>query len=337
MYTLRVKFQDNYQQEFFENLLDKSGLSLDNLAGLAKVHSRTFRDWRRGKLSPPAEIIFFLSKKFNVALPEDEGTLINRWLDKKREDNRKGAKARFIKYGHLGTPEGRKKGGLNSIKKRIALGSLLKGINIPEESKDLAELMGILLGDGGLTHYCCTVYLNSETDQEFAYYVSELLYKLFGLRTTIFKHKTHKVWRVMIYSVNLVKYLESKGLFIGNKVHLQVGVPEWVISDQEYSISCIRGLVDTDGCLVFHRYKVNGKVYVYPKISFSNRSGPLLDFVFEGLTKLGMNPKKAQYQVWLYSTTDVKRYFEIVGTRNYKPSIKKYLGEGCQSGNGEDC
>lgn len=100
--------------------------------------------------------------------------------------------------------------------------------------------------------------------------------KLFGITPKIYTHKKHKVLRVSVSSVNLVKYLASKGLSLGNKVHLQVGVPNWILSKQDYIKGCIRGLIDTDGSFILHKYKIKEKMYTYPKISFSNKSEPYI-------------------------------------------------------------
>lgn len=91
---------------------------------------------------------------------------------------------------------------------------------------------------------------------------------------------------------------------------------------------CIRGLVDTDGCFALHRYRVNGKEYCYPKICFSNRSEPLLEFVYQGLKQLGFNPKRTyKYQVWIHNQNETRRYLKEIGTNNYKPAVKQILGE----------
>lgn len=82
----------------------------------------------------------------------------------------------------------------------------------------------------------------------------------------------------------------------------------------------MRGLMDTDGGVFLHRYKVNGKGYAYKKISFSNRSVPLLFFVANTLHELGFTPKIIDKienkKVWLYNEQEVKRYLQIVGTHN---------------------
>ena len=302
--------------------MKRSNLSPRELAKIAKIHPRSFFDWRRARLSPTITAMKLFSTRFNVSLPDSEKILVQRWLKKKIEASRKGALVRYQKYGELGTPEGRKKGGINSIKKRKLLGNFVKPIKVPTEDEDLAEFIGIMLGDGGLTYFQCVVYLNSETDNDYAYYVVDLLERLFGLRAKIYKSKKEKVWRIVISSVNLVKYLQIKGLSLGSKVRLQLGVPNWVWSKPEYVKACLRGLIDTDGCFVIHRYKVNGKQYAYPKIAFTNRSAPILDFVYEGLSQLGFKPKKSlQKQVWLYNKNEVRRYLGEVGTRNFKASF----------------
>ena len=43
------------------------------------------------------------------------------------------------------------------------------------------------------------------------------------------------------------------GLQTGNKVEKQVRIPDWIKAEREYFISCIRGLIDTDGYI--GRYK----------------------------------------------------------------------------------
>ena len=90
----------------------------------------------------------------------------------------------------------------------------------------------------------------------------------------------------------------------------------------EYSAACLRGLMDTDGGVFLHKYRVNGKIYSYKKICFTNRSVPLLDFVEETLLRLGFNPKKIlkveNKKVWLYNSNEVEEYLGLVGTSNQR-------------------
>lgn len=324
----KLSFQPGELKVFLEQVQAKLEVDTEELARLVELSGRTIRDWKREKFNPQKEILLELSKLSQIPLPAHK-TLPQFWHN--GIAGRLGGKKTFELYGLLGDKESRSKGGKISWLKRRENPELrkkyVKTFKIPKESEDLAELFGIILGDGGLTRYQCVIYLNSDTDQEFAVYIQNLIEKLFDSRPSIYKTRKDHVWKVSIGGVDLVEYLNSKGLSLGNKVLLQVGVPEWVWIKEEYIKACIRGLVDTDGCFSIHTYKVNGKRYSYPKLAFSNRSEPILQFVYQGLKQLGFNPKRTfEYGVWLHNQQEVKRYLQEIGTRNYKPSVKKILG-----------
>lgn len=320
----RLLFTKGELRNFIITVEAKLGLGSGQLADLVSISGRTVRDWKREKFNPSKDTLLELSKLSGVPLPKYR-ILPQYWYVSKGASL--GGKQRYKLYGPLGTIKDRSRGGKSSWDKRRNNPELwVKYTNIikePEESKDLAEFIGIMLGDGGITHFQCSVYLNSEIDKEFAYYVKNLMSKLFGIIPRIYVHKKHKVCRVSVSSVNLVKYLASKGLCIGDKVRAQVGVPSWVLLNPEYIKACIRGLIDTDGSLIIHRYRIKGKEYSYPKISFSNKSEPLLEFIYWGLSQFGLNPKRTyRSEVWLHSQNDVRRYLEVIGVSNYKPNIE---------------
>lgn len=321
----RLSFKPGRLEGFIVAVQTKLGLDSNNLAKLVGLSGRTIRDWRREKFKPTKNHILQMSRLSGVALPEYT-TLPPYWNIHKAAIS--GGQKTYRLYGLLGNRETRSRGGKSSWLKRKSHPELwdkyTTPITEPQECVDLAEFIGIMLGDGGLTHFQCSVYLHSEIDKKFAYYVRSLVNKLFGITPKIYIHKHHKVLRVSVSSVNLVKYLTSKGLFLGNKVHLQVGVPRWVLLKQDYIKACIRGLIDTDGSFILHRYRIKEKMYTYPKISFSNKSEPLLEFVYQGLKQLGFNPKRTyKSEVWLHSQKDVKRYLEVIGVKNYKPNVRK--------------
>lgn len=324
----RLSFRTGELRAFIEKVQNKLGIGSDELAKLIGLSGRTIRDWKREKFKPQKVVLLKLSKLSRIPLPPHQ-ILPQFWHN--GIAGKLGGKETFELYGLLGNKKSRSKGGKISWFKRRENPELwkkyVKSFKIPEESEDLAELFGIILGDGGLTRYQCVIYLNSDTDQEFAIYVQNLIEKLFDSRPTIYRSRKDHVWEVSISGVDLIKYLNSKGLSLGNKVLLQVGVPEWVCTKERYIKACIRGLVDTDGCFSIHTYRVNEKRYSYPKLAFSNRSEPILQFVYQGLKQLGFNPKRTfEYGVWLHNQQEVRRYLNEIGTRNYKPSVKKILG-----------
>lgn len=324
----KLLFQENELRNFITQVQIKLNLNTDQLAKLVGISGRTLRDWKREKFNPQKEILLKFSKLSRISLPVHR-VLPQFWHNKIAA--KLGGKKTYELYGLLGDKKSRSKGGKISWLRRQENPELrkkyVKSFKIPEESEDLAELFGIILGDGGLTHYQCIIYLNSDTDREFAFYVQKLIEKLFDSKPSIYESKKERLWKVSISGVDLVEYLNSKGLCLGNKVLLQVRVPNWIWAKENYIKACIRGLVDTDGCFTIHKYMVNNKVYAYPKLAFSNRSEPILQFVCQGLKQVGFNPKRTfKYGVWLHNQNEVRRYLEEIGTRNLKPAVKKILG-----------
>src|SRR3989344_6545226 len=82
---------------------------------------------------------------------------------------------------------GRAKGGLNSTKKEELL--------IKEESEELAELIGIILGDGNIwvrkPYYYLTIVGDSKKDRDYLLnYVKPLFEMLFNKKMNVKKHRT---------------------------------------------------------------------------------------------------------------------------------------------------
>ncbi len=327
----RVKFLPNQQKKFIDNVYAKSKLSTKELAKIAVVHPRSFIDWRKEKLTMTLKAAKLFCTKFNCVLPEEKKILIGRWKKAKKDAGIIGGKANFDIYGSPGTKEGRRRGGIiameNMRKKGIV--PLIKEYKFPYVySEDLAEFMGIMLGDGGMTRLQCNITLNSQADKDYISFVSNLAYRLFSEKPKLFKKKDCNASVLYYHGILLINYLCMLGLKVGNKVKQQVDVPNWVKESSLFKIACLRGLMDTDGGVFIHRYLVKGKRYEYKKISFTNRSIPLLIFVMETLISLGFNPKLIDKvenkKVWLYNENEVDRYLTIVGSHNLR--LLKFAG-----------
>lgn len=128
------------------------------------------------------------------------------------------------------------------------------------------------------------------------------------------------------------KHPDQSGCFLfpfrvekGNKVRQQVDIPEWVKKKRPYAIACLRGLIDTDGCVIIHRYRSRGKLYRYGKIGYTSRSFPLLTAASGILSELGIGHRmmKGGYDIRIEAMEEVKKYFQIVGTSNPK-HLKRY-------------
>ena len=202
---------------------------------------------------------------------------------------RLGALRRYELYGNPGTPEGRSKGGRRTceffrlhpdLARQRSFGTL-KEIKRPPRSAELAKFIGIMLGDGSIrSKYQLTVSFNYKTDREFAEHVARLIKRLFAVEHIISKRKDSLGADIVISSASVIDFLLKQGLKAGNKVKNQVDIPAWIKSDMEFQKACLRGLVDTDGSLYCHRYKVNNKWYEYLKLDFTSCSKPLLRSVY---------------------------------------------------------
>lgn len=328
MKSLRLKFLPGEQKAFLQNICLKSNLSTKQLALIAKIHPRSFIDWKREKLTMSYEAAKIFCDKFQVSLPESEDILIARWREVKNEASRKGGLALFMLHGSPATVEGRRLGGIKSISNLRKNGVIpsVKIYKTPSVNELLAEYIGIMLGDGGMTTSQCAITLNSEADKDYIFYVQDIAEKLFGEKPKMFKRKNDKAVTLYYNGSFLVRYFTKVGLKVGNKVKQQVDVPAWIKMVAPFKNACLRGLMDTDGGVFLHKYQVKNKSYTYKKICFSNRSVPLLVFVSNTLTELGLTPKiidkVENKKVWLYNSAEVEKYLKIVGTHN--PRLLKY-------------
>lgn len=181
-------------------------------------------------------------------------------------------------------------------------------IRLPEQSVQLAEFLGIMLGDGHISHFQTIVTLGTK---ELAYvqYVQALMQELFKVKATI-SIKKSGYRDVYIGSTLITKWLKEQGL-VQNKVAAQVGVPEWIMSDEKYMKAFARGFFDTDGSVYNLRFGI--------QISFTNRSAPLLVALQDMLRKLGYKVSKTSaYRVYITKREDVRRFFRDVAPANKK-------------------
>ncbi len=319
----RLKFLAGKQKEFLLKVESKSGLKPDRLAGIAGVVPRSYRDWRREKLNMSEKAGKIFCQKFGIKLPEDKKEMINRWLRNRSEIGAKGGREYFRRYGNPATLEGRRKAGTKTliILRERGIIPPIRNFDFPIGiSEPLAEFVGILLGDGGINYGQASITLNSIADKEYLLFVVDLIKRLFSFEASVSKKKNCNANTIYCNGVKFVDYLVRLGLKIGNKVKQQVGIPGWIYTKMEYRIACLRGLMDTDGGIFIHKYKVNGKEYKYLKVCFTNRSMPILKFVRDVLSELGMTPKivigMGSEKVWLYNQSEVYEYLKVVGTHN---------------------
>lgn len=293
--------EERVQRDFFRKIKNVSGLSNRELGKLVDLKANSFGDWSRGRTSPTYTKLKYLGNRFGVKIPVNIETRCENW--------------------------GQVRGGKVSQKMRKMAPEKYEGSGVllrnkfsdPFCSKELAEFVGIVLGDGCLTGSQLQITLNSVADEKYVKYVKSLILRLFRYKAGIYKKKDSKAVVVCVTGVNFVNLMKKYGLETGDKVRNQVSVPGWIRKTKKFRKSCLRGLVDTDGGIHWHKYKIQNKQYSYLKLCFSNRSVPLRKFVFETLEMMGFNPKMAMNKhVWLYSDEESRKYLKVIGSSNFR-------------------
>ena len=324
---MRVCFQKGKQKAFINKIISK--ISVEEAAKLCRLSGRTIRDWRREKFLMHFKSLKKLCRKANLKIPKNIRLKDNYWYVSKGASV--GGRTVWKKYHRIGgDPEYLKKKWREWWKRdgchRKNWLTVAKPIWKPPYSKELAEFIGIVLGDGCISQRQIAISLHYKDDKAYSKYVVSLIKKLFSVPIGVYYCKKDSVIDFVVSRTELVRYCTGKlGLKKGSKVKQQVDIPEWVKRNKEYLIACVRGLVDTDGCIFQHKYKVNGKWYFYKKLAFSNRSKPLLKSVFDFLKMLNMNPRITRdgKDVRLESKQGLRLYFSIINSHNPK-YLKKY-------------
>lgn len=326
----RFIFLKGKQAQWLTKILKRFHLSLEEIAEICGVSARTVRDWKREKFTISENSCILLSKKFNEKLPAGTRLVENYWYAAKGA--RKGGLRSLELYGPPGTKEGRILGGLISQKRRRENPEKyrLLGCNVPKKfispkhSNPLAEMMGIILGDGGVANGQLKITLDSESDKKYSEYVNQICKKLFGHRFSVYKRKTCRAIDLSLYGVGLTEILGRLGIKKGNKIKNQVDFPEWIWDRDGFQEKCVRGLMDTDGCVFLHYHTTKGIKYRNIGICFTSLSKPLLLSVSKILSKSKIKHSlyKETGRICIYSLGDVKRYFAQFGSSNPKHQDK---------------
>jgi hypothetical protein len=213
---------------------------------------------------------------------------------------------------------GREKGGKNS------LGNTKEFIE-PDESENLAEFFGIVLGDGHVENikigkkircYSIVIAGDSTNDREYLVnYVSDLLKILFGERGTVYYSKSSNTMFLKLHGKKIVEFLENKGIKSGNKKINKQNIPLWILDNDKYLRACLRGLIDTDGCVYYISQKNRNL-----RITYTSYIGNLMKDVRESFIKLGFNPSKIirNTDIYLSRKDNIKKYLNEIGFSNSK-------------------
>lgn len=317
---MRLDALDGTQRTLLEHVR-LSYPDLEAMAVTAGVHVRTLRDWHRERYRMAYAALQRLYEQSDQTLPP--GLRLVPMYGHLARIGSRGARARNKRYGNPGTAEGRRRGGLISQARaqlsgaRYNVGWLVrKPLRIPQSSPQLAELIGILLGDGQIAPYQVSVHGNAHHERPYLVFVQGLFQELFGLGSTLVRRPENAL-TLVVSSRALVEYLTGQGLCVGNKIAHGAFIPSWVFDERASQIACLRGLMDTDGCFYSYRHVSYGIRYVHAALCFTSHARPLLEGAHRLFTSLGFRARRSsQWHVSVYRTAEIHRYMQVVGSHN---------------------
>ena len=296
---MRLVFQKGKQRELIENYKRKH--KSKNWAWIAKrlgASPNALKEWRYETVSLPAKVYSRI----------DGQRLYEKWITEKKENS-----------------WGQSLGGKNSPGRR-------NRITVPEQSPQLAEFFGIILGDGNVYvnekygAYQIRVACHPVQEKKYAAFISGLFESLFGLKTSLTK-RGRGIY-VCADSRDLAFFL------LESLPGLQAGFffPAWIFDDNECLKSFVRGLVDTDGSI----YRLSNKNPETMRIGFKNADRSLSSAYRKALLKLGFHPSKLTYRnIFLTREGDVVTYLKEIGFHNTKH--KERLLKIAPSSSGQIC
>lgn len=176
---------------------------------------------------------------------------------------------------------------------------------------DLAELMGVVYGDGNIEKFPRTERLIIAANFNATNFIKryqDLTRKMFNKEPTLMKSYNSNCVRISIYQNKISKRL---GVPTGNKSQIVVLLPKWIKNNHEMLKRFLRGLFEAEGSFSVHK-----PTSTY-KFSFSNRNDSLLKLVFDGLIVLGFHPNLSGYRVQISRKEEVYRSMEELQFRKY--------------------
>lgn len=293
---MKVELKKWKQKELIYKIKTKKNIAWDGLAKSLKVSPGALKGWAMEKNLMPLHV-----------------------LNKLDQENYYQKYILAIKTDNWGTV----KGGLNSS-------GTLKSINIPHKNVDLAELVGIILGDGNIhcfkkgkkvATYMLRIAGHKTDDYEYlTKHVWNIIQKQFSIAPKIDERKS-KEMLIIVHSRQLVEYLIRIGLKPGDKIESQVGIPEWIKRNNTYLKACLRGLIDTDGCI----YTLKPHYPNLFQLSFKNYNKKLMKDTREAFLRLGYPISKISMGKQLYLTQQkfIRKFYKEIGFSNAK-HIKRY-------------
>lgn len=190
-------------------------------------------------------------------------------------------------------------------------GKIKRTYPVFERTHELAELIGVLLGDGHIEKFPRTERLyifSNANNQGFIDRYERILTRLFKKKISVKKVTASECVRLSVYEKNISKRI---GIPCGSRATLTLRIPLWISRDLTMLRFYIKGLFEAEGSFCIHK-----PTSTY-KFIFSNRNDSLLDIVFTSLARFGFHPHRSLYKIQLSRKVEVMRAVDFFQFRKY--------------------
>ncbi|MBI2037158.1 MAG: hypothetical protein HYT14_02255 [Candidatus Liptonbacteria bacterium] len=180
-----------------------------------------------------------------------------------------------------------------------------------KKSGDLAELIGVVLGDGYIGKFPRAEVLrivSNGNNSGFIHRYGRLVGKVFMKRPYIAKRKKANAVDITIYEKNISRRLSIPA---GARYGQKISVPRWISSNRDFAVRYLRGLYEAEGS-----YNIHEPTSTY-KLIFTNRNASLLSNVYNLLSKLGFHPHTSKDKVQLSRKQEVEKARNLLQFRIY--------------------
>lgn len=222
-----------------------------------------------------------------------------------------------------------------------------------EPSKELAEFIGILAGDGYVSfntgRHVISISGDSRYDSIYLRdYVKPLIKRLFNLDVKVAKRKGKNLVELMFNSTGVVSFLRELNYYKHHSRNIKI--PSWIVANSDYFLHTMKGLADTDFSLMLYK---NRKSYPhYPVIAMTSMDKELILLMSNFLEQIGFNVDLIvdgkrfdsrfnktwlEQRLRLSGRQNLKLWMELIGFRNNRHlgKYQEYLKSGtitCKKG-----
>src|SRR3989344_188464 len=177
---------------------------------------------------------------------------------------------------------------------------------------DLAELLGIVLGDGHVHRHerCDSLRIVGDAKKMgFVVHSAQLIFLVFGKHPKVAKRSGSNGMNVTVYEKNIAKRLDIP---TGSRAKYDYCLPGWIESNKSYTIRFLRGLYEAEGSISH-----SPATYTH-KFIFSNTNPRLRELVARLVRELGFTVSNSANKVQVSRQADVQKLSDLIEFRHYK-------------------